>query len=139
VIIADTSAILLLLDRDHPTFAALSRAFEQTGPEWVVPWAVLPEVDYLVTKRFGSSTAQAFLASVLDGLPSPEWGRPEDLSRALELDRQYSSLQMGLTDAIVMAQAERLQARAIVTLDERDFRAVTLAGNPEIWPADLTP
>ena len=36
-----------------------------------------------------------------------------------------------------MAVAERLEARAIVTLDLRDFGAVTLKGSPEIWPRDL--
>ena len=36
--------------------------------------------------------------------------------------------------AVVMAIAERLGARAIVTLDERDFGAVTLAGEPALWP-----
>ena len=36
-----------------------------------------------------------------------------------------------------MAIAERLGARAIVTLDERDFGAVTLAGEPALWPRDL--
>ena len=33
--------------------------------------------------------------------------------------------------------AERLEARAIVTLDVRDFGAVTLKGQPQIWPRDL--
>jgi hypothetical protein len=37
-----------------------------------------------------------------------------------------------------MAIAERLGARATVTLDERDFGAVELAGDPEIWPRDWT-
>jgi hypothetical protein len=36
-----------------------------------------------------------------------------------------------------MATAERLGARAIVTLDERDFGAVELEGAPAIWPRDL--
>ena len=33
--------------------------------------------------------------------------------------------------------AERLEARAIVTLDLRDFGAVTLKGQPALWPRDL--
>ena len=37
-----------------------------------------------------------------------------------------------------MAVAERLEARAIVTLDLRDFGAVTLKGRPQIWPRDLS-
>ena len=66
-----------------------------------------------------------------------EWGAPHDLRRALELDRTYRDLRLGLVDGVVMAVAERLEARAIVTLDLRDFGAVTLKGQPEIWPRDL--
>ena len=137
MIIADTSGIMLLFDRDHPSFDSVSRVFRDTGSEWVVPWAVLPEVDYLVTRRFGRFAVRAFLEGVRDGKPFAEWGRPEDLARAIELDQQYQALDLGLVDGVVMAQAERLRARAIVTLDHRDFGAVELEGAPEIWPRDL--
>jgi predicted nucleic acid-binding protein len=66
-----------------------------------------------------------------------EWGTPQDLHRALEIDRTYCDLSLGLVDGVVMAVAERLEARAIVTLDLRDFGPVTLKGQPEIWPRDL--
>ena len=66
-----------------------------------------------------------------------EWGGAPDVHRALELDRAYRDLSLGLVDGIVMAVAERLEARAIVTLDLGDFGAVTLKGQPEIWPRDL--
>ena len=37
-----------------------------------------------------------------------------------------------------MAVAERLEARAIATLDLRVLGAVSLRGQPEIWLRDLT-
>ena len=46
-------------------------------------------------------------------------------------------LSLGLVDGVVMAMAEKLQARAIATLDVRDFGAVELKGRPELWPRDL--
>lgn len=55
----------------------------------------------------------------------------------MELDRRYGSLSLGLVDCVVMATAERLRARSIVTLDERDFGAVELVGAPTLWPRDL--
>ena len=64
-------------------------------------------------------------------------GGAADLVRALELDERHSDLGLGLVDAVVMAMAERLGARAIATLDLRDFAAVQLQGNPELWPRDL--
>jgi len=45
-------------------------------------------------------------------------------------------LPLGLVDAVVMVQAERLQARAIVTLDASHFRTVQLAGSPRLIPLD---
>ena len=43
---------------------------------------------------------------------------------------------MGLVDAVVMATAERLGARAIATLDLRHFAAVAILGNPILLPRD---
>ena len=44
---------------------------------------------------------------------------------------------LGLVDSVVLATAERLGARAIATLDIRDFAPVELDGGPELWPRDL--
>lgn len=59
------------------------------------------------------------------------------MRRALELDRAYGGLSLGLVDGVVMAVAERLEAEAIATLDLRDFGPVNLKGQPAIWPRDL--
>ena len=45
----------------------------------------------------------------------------------LELLDGYSDLKLGFVDAVLMAQAERHNARIAVTTDARDFRAVKLA------------
>lgn len=42
-----------------------------------------------------------------------------------------------MVDGVVMAVAERLRARAIATVDLRDFAAVALEGRPQLWPRDL--
>ena len=83
------------------------------------------------------AAAGAIGADLAEGRFQIEWGAPGDLRRGLELDRAYRDLSLGLVDGVVMAVAERLEARAIATLDLRDFGAVTLNGNPEIWPRDL--
>lgn len=138
MIVADTSGILGLLDRDSVHHDALVEAFEATGAEWIVPWAVLPEIDHLVTSRFGREVARRFLDDVEAGRIVAEWEGSVDLARALELDARYDALSLGLVDAVVMAICERLGARAIVTLDLRDFGAVELEGDPQIWPRDWT-
>jgi predicted nucleic acid-binding protein len=44
---------------------------------------------------------------------------------------------MGLVDALVIAAAERLGARAVATLDTRHFAAVKIRGAPQLYPRDL--
>jgi predicted nucleic acid-binding protein len=137
LIVVDTGGVIGLLDADDRHHRRLVQLFDAHGPEWVLPWSVLPEVDHLARARLGASVAGAFLEDVAAGRLLVEWGNQEDLRRAATLDARYSDLELGLVDASVMAVAERLGARAIVTLDERDFGAVDLGGSPEIWPRDL--
>ena len=137
MIVADTSAVLALLDRSARHHRALRRAFERHPEEWVLPWAILPELDYMAARMLGTEVADALREDLAEGRLAVEWGDPADLVRALELDRSHAALALGLVDGVVMAIAERLGARAIVTLDERDFGAVTLAGEPALWPRDL--
>ena len=137
MIVADTSAVLVLLDRSARHHASLRRVFERHAEEWVLPWAILPELDYVAARVLGSAVARAFRADLAEGRLQVEWGDPSDPRRARELHRTYPDLSLGLVDGVVMAVAERLGARAIATLDVRDFGAVTLPGQPELWPRDL--
>ena len=137
MIVADTSAILALLDSESAAYTALLPVFRSLREEWIMPWAILPELDHMVPRRLGAAVSQAFRVDLGNNLYTVAWGEPADLQRAVELDRSYRDLSLGLVDAVVMAVAERLEARAIATLDLRDFGAVTLKGEPDIWPRDL--
>jgi predicted nucleic acid-binding protein len=134
MIVADTGAILALIDADDKHHAAISRAFEPD--RWTIPWAVLPEVDYLVATHLGARAEEAFLADVADGAFSIEWGREDDVQRARELCAKYRALKMGLVDGVVMAIAERIKAEAIATLDVRHFGAVKLRIPCRLLPRD---
>jgi uncharacterized protein len=137
VIVADTGAIVALVDADDRHHLPLRRLFEADPTAWVLPWAILPEVDYLLLKHLGARVQLAFVRDLAGGQWGVEWGHPADLDRALALCEGYAALELGLVDAVVMAIAERLRARAIATLDVRDFAAVTLAGAPRLLPRDL--
>lgn len=137
MIVADTGAVVALIDRDDRHHESLRELFESGVGDWVLPWAILPEVDDIVSSRMGRPAARAFRADLANGLFTVEWDGEADLGRARELDDFYSDLSLGLVDAVVMATSERLGARAIVTLDLRDFAAVELVGHPELWPRDL--
>ena len=111
--------------------------FERHANEWRLPWAILPEVDYLVSSRLGADVGREFLHDLADGAWAVEWGEAVDLVRASEIARRYKALKLGLVDCIVMAITERLEADAIATLDVRHFSAVAIRGEPRLLPRDL--
>jgi len=137
VIVADTGAVLALIDADDKHHLALRTVFEGDPNAWVLPWAVLPEVDYLLLTHLGARAEEAFLADLSSGAYRVEWGKEEDLERAHRLATRYRALKLGLVDCAVIAVAERLSAAAIATLDLRHFGAVAIEGRPKLLPRDL--
>jgi predicted nucleic acid-binding protein len=137
VIVADTGAVIALIDADDKHHAALRALFETDPESWLLPWAILPEVDYLVGAHVGAAAQDAFLADLADDVFRVGWGSEADLARANALHRRHKALRLGLVDAAVIAVAERVAADAIATLDLRHFGAVTIRGNPRLLPRDL--
>jgi uncharacterized protein len=137
MIVADTGAIVALIDRADRHHGVLRITYEQDPDAWVLPWAILPEVDYLVGAHVSARAQDAFMADLADGVFHVEWGSQRDLTEVNSLIERHRSLRMGLVDAIVIATALRLKATAIATLDIRHFGAIPIAGNPALIPRDL--
>jgi hypothetical protein len=136
VIVADTGAVLALLEPSDPHHAALAAAYDARPEAWVLPWAILAEVDHLLP-RLGPHMPAAFLDDLADGRWQVWWGGDQEVNRARDLARRYAALSFGLVDGIVMAVAELQRAEAIATLDLRHFGAVELQGKPRLLPRDL--
>jgi predicted nucleic acid-binding protein len=136
VVVADTGAVFALLDRDDRHHQAVRAVFAADPQAWLLPWAILPEVDYLVSTRLAARVHRAWTDDLADGALFVEWGRDDDLAGARALIRKYASLEMGLVDALVMVTAARLAAD-IATLDLRHFGAVRLQHTPRILPRDI--
>ncbi|MGH7438840.1 MAG: type II toxin-antitoxin system VapC family toxin [Polyangiaceae bacterium] len=136
MIVVDTGAIVALVDADDKHHEAVKELFEDDPGAWLVPWAVLPEVDYLLATHVGRKAQDAFLADLAQGAFAVEWGQSQDLVRAETIHRKYRALRLGLVDGIVIAIAERVRARAIATLDLRHFGAVSIRGRPKLLPRD---
>ena len=137
MIVADTGAIVALVDADDRHHAALRRLFETSPDDWILPWAILPEVDYLLAEHVSARARERFSGDLASGAWAIEWGDPADLVRADDISRRHRGLRLGLVDSVVMAVAERRRADAIATLDLRHFGAVTLRGRPRLLPRDL--
>lgn len=138
MIVADTGAIIALIDADDRHHRPLRALFESKPDAWILPWAILPEVDYLLAAHVGRRAEEAFVADLAAGAFAVEWGNETDLAEANRICRRHKTLSLGLVDAVVMAVAERLRADAIATLDLRHFGAVPIKGNPKLYPRDLS-
>jgi predicted nucleic acid-binding protein len=90
----------------------------------LVPAMVVTEVSYLLSDRIGPHAELAFARAVADGelLVEPvldsEWGR------IAQLTEQYLDLPLGMTDASVVALAERHELDTIASFDHRHFATV---------------
>ena len=136
MIVADTGAIVALLDRTDRHHRALRALYADDPDAWILPWAILPEVDYLVGTQLGTRVHRLWLSDLAAGAFTVHWGSDADLSAAAALAGKYASLNLGLVDALVIAVADRLKAD-IATLDLRDFGAVTFPHAPRLLPRDL--
>ena len=67
MIVADTGAIIALLDADDPHHQTLRALYEQRPAAWLLPWAILPEVDYLAATQLGARVESAFIADLAVG------------------------------------------------------------------------
>jgi hypothetical protein len=136
MILADTGAMLALIDRNDRHHEPLAAIYRANPDGWVLPWAILPEVDYLVASEIGPHAQDAWLSDLASGAFAIEWARDGDLEAAARIHRRCKALRLGLVDATVMAMAERLKVEAIATLDLRHFGAVRIKGTPRLLPRD---
>ncbi len=136
--IADSGAIYGLYNRRDRHHRAMRTALAQEPGAILIPTAILSEIDYLIVAKLGIQAELALLDDILDGAFTLEPFTSADLRRSRELIDQYATLNIGLADAAVIATAERLGIRRILTVDERHFRVVRGSdGKPfTLLPAD---
>ncbi len=138
-IIADSGAVYGLYDRRDASHAALRLAVETARDLIVLPAPTLGEIDYLLRFRLGNRALLRFMADIQEGSFVVESVTLTDLRRCAALVDKYGDLDLGLTDASVVALAERIGTNRILTVDQRDFRVIRSArGRPfHLLPADL--
>lgn len=137
-LVADTGAIFALYDADDIHHVAVTEVVQREPGPIFLPMTALGELDYLLREFLGLPAELDFLESILSGAFALEPLTAEDTKRCHEILEQYRDLDLGLVDASVMATAERLETSRVLTVDERDFRAVCdKTGEPFVLlPAD---
>jgi predicted nucleic acid-binding protein len=127
-LICDTGAIFALYDADDAAHEAVKSAVAAEAGPLLVPVLLLAEVDYLLSSRLAPAAAIDFLRSVEAGAFTLVPFESSDLARCLEVLERYRSLGPGLADASLVAAADRIGVRRVLTLDHRHFRAIRPLG-----------
>jgi uncharacterized protein len=120
----DAGPLFAYLDADDAYHSA-SVAFLQHHPgPLAVPVLVVAEVAYLAGTRLGSDVETRFLGDLANGNFVAVQVDNSDWLRIADLVHRYRDLPLGTVDASVVAAAERLNVRAVATLDRRHYSVV---------------
>jgi predicted nucleic acid-binding protein len=123
-LICDTGALLDYLVENAADHRLFRNAIDRARTRYI-PALVLAEVDYFL--RNERQAMQIFMQDVARGAFTYVPPSMDQLSRAMEIDRRYSDLGLGLVDGSVVALAEALDIRRLATRDVRHFAAVRFA------------
>lgn len=124
-LLCDTGALLDYLDADAADHLAFRKTIDEARTRYV-PGLVLSEVDYFLRKE--RQAMRAFVRDLARGAFTYAPPTIDLLERAMEIDRAYADLAVGLVDASVMALAEQVGVYRIATRDVRHFAPIRLRG-----------
>jgi len=127
-LICDTGALLDYLVATAPDHRAFREVIDRSRTRYV-PGLVLAEVDYFLRRE--RQAMGALIRDLSRGAFTYAAPTLALLDRAMDIDRQYADLALGLVDASVVALAEELGVYRLATRDIRHFSAVRLrSGRP---------
>lgn len=122
--LVDAGPLYAYVDATDAAHAACIELLESEPGPLVVPALVLSEAGYLIEDRLGAYALVRFVEDVAAGTFVVDAPQPADWLRVAELVARYRDSGLGLTDATVVATAERLGVTRIATLDRRHFGMV---------------
>lgn len=128
IVIGDTSGLVAAFNPSSALHARARAAFTAAAATVISP-LVLLEIEHIMTRERGRAAAYAVNDWLLANTESqrvvvPELG-VDLLRRARRVQGAYRDLRLDLTDAVNVALAEVYATVQVLTLDARDFRAVT--------------
>jgi len=123
-ILVDTGPLYAMADQDDAWHDRVRAFLDTARVLLVVPVTVLPEACYLIGTHLGASAEVQFARSVQRGEVKVEFLKKEDLARTVEVMEKYLDANLGFVDASLVALAERLKIREILTTDRRHFSLV---------------
>jgi predicted nucleic acid-binding protein len=123
-VVADTGPIYALIDASDAWHDRVASWWGSSRRRVVLPVTMLAEAAYLLQTRIGIAAEEAFARAIADGEFNVEPLEDEDFARIADLVHAYRDLPLGFVDASIVAVAERLGTREILTTDRRHFGVV---------------
>ncbi|HEX6383943.1 MAG TPA: PIN domain-containing protein [Anaerolineae bacterium] len=129
-VLVDTSFLFALTNENDKSHAACVTTAQTIKTRLIVPVTVLPEITYLLDVRLGHHAMRQFVKQ----MANPGWMLESldesDLVRAGQMLEKYSDNRLDFVDATIVAIAERLNVKRILTLDQRHFRVIRPLHSP---------
>jgi predicted nucleic acid-binding protein len=122
VLTLDTSALYAILLRQDPDHERMLAARDADPGPYFVPAGILAELGYMLQRRPQLTALNNLLTDLVNGAYTIDCGE-SDFLRIRELVNRYADLELGFSDAAVVACAERHGSRTL-TADRRDFDIV---------------
>ena len=123
-VLADTGA-LYALHREADGWHERMRGWvSRSGATLLVPATVVQETAYMISARVGPLAEASFLRTAAEGEYTIADLDRTDLLRAADLVGRYADFPLGFVDASIVAIAERLDIRDLLTTDRRHFGVI---------------
>jgi predicted nucleic acid-binding protein len=138
LILLDTSGMLAAFDGTEAAHERVAPALRASPTPRLISPLALAELDYLLAKRVTLDYRMDVLDELKGGAYRLAPFAHSDLVYARDIMAAFRDLDVGLTDASIVAIALREGVRDVLTLDERHFRILPGPGGKpfRILPAD---
>ena len=122
--ILGTGFLYATVDRGDVNAARVRRVLAELTDDILLPVTILVETSYLIQARLGHAAMRQFVRQLQGSSLQLVSLTAADFARIDELLTQYADLELDFVDASVVTIAERLRIQRILTVDQRDFRAI---------------
>lgn len=116
----DTGFMLAVLNESDAHHKACASVYDLESNA-LLPEVALSELAYLILREGGYDALVDFLRTLTNGEVNLVATELQDLKRASEILEKYADSKIDFVDSVIMAIAERLGIKRILTVDRRDF------------------
>jgi predicted nucleic acid-binding protein len=120
-VLIDSGFLFAVLSESDISHVKAVRVLGTIREEVILLVPAITEVAYLLARNLGSEAAAAFIDRLAYTELTLENPVSSDYSRAATLIRQYADARLDFIDALIVAVAERLNIKRLLTVDQRDF------------------